>query len=101
MILNEAKKKSIPVNQQSASEVCQILKLMGAGDDCYVISTDSELDGRELPLQNALEEIVGCGFGSYVSCVAGRLGYYESEEARERLSLKPDIFQPSPAIPFS
>lgn len=59
----------------------------GGGENCYVISTNWELDGKELSLREALEGIVGSGFGSYVSCIAGKLGYYEGEKAGERYIL--------------
>lgn len=42
----------------------------GASQRCYVVPQDPELDGRTLPLRAAL-----------VSCVPGKLAYFEGEEA--------------------
>lgn len=86
--LDEKNIINIPVSKQNATDICWILQEKGAGENCHVISTKSELDGKELPLIRSLEEIVGSGFGTYISCIAGRLGYYESEEAKERFILE-------------
>jgi len=85
--LDETKLISISPDRQNATDIYRLLREKGAPENCYVISTNLELDSKELALNNALVEIVGYGFGSYVSCVAGKLGYYESEEAGERYIL--------------
>jgi hypothetical protein len=48
------------------------------------MSSDNELDGREMDLSEALKDIIGRGQGAFVSCVPGRLAYFESEELNER-----------------
>jgi len=74
----------VPSAQQHAAEILRVLKVLGAPEMCYVMSSNSELDGREMNLSDALSAIVGRGLGSVVSCVPGVLGYFESEEAGER-----------------
>jgi hypothetical protein len=74
----------VPSAQQHAAEILRALKGLGAPDTCYVMSSNGELDGREMNLSDALGAIVGRGMGSVVSCVPGVLGYFESEEAGER-----------------
>lgn len=54
-----------------------ILRRRGAPAICYVLSANSDLDGREMPLGDALSAIVGMGDGSFVSCIPGQLGFYE------------------------
>jgi hypothetical protein len=56
--------------------------LKGAPETCYALSEDSELDGKEIPLSEALKEVVGCGMGTFLSCLAGRLAYFEDEDGR-------------------
>jgi hypothetical protein len=51
-------------------------------ESCHVISTNRELDGRDVDLAVALAGIVGTGDGSLVSCIPGRLGYFEDESSR-------------------
>ena len=70
--------------QQSVTGIVSALKVLGAPDMCCVMSSNSELDGREMNLSDALAAIVGRGMGSVVSCVPGVLGYFESEEVGER-----------------
>ena len=72
----------IPPHQQHTPEILKLLKLKGAPDTCYAISEDEELDGKQIPLKDALQSIVGRGIGTILSCVAGRLGYFEDEEDR-------------------
>jgi hypothetical protein len=43
-----------------------------------------------LPLHDALLAIVGRGSGALVSCIPGRLGYYEGEERAARVILRRD-----------
>jgi hypothetical protein len=40
--------------------------------------------GREMDLLEALEDTVGGGMGTIISCVPGELAYFESEEQGER-----------------
>jgi hypothetical protein len=48
----------------------------------YAISEDPSLDGKEIPLHEALETIVGSGMGTILSCIPGRLAYVETEDER-------------------
>lgn len=60
------------------------LKDLGAPSECYVASSDAELDGQEMDLTQALKDVVGRGMGTFLSCLTGRLAYFESEERNER-----------------
>jgi len=46
--------KPIPPNQQSAPAIATILKSNGAPKNCYVMSEDPNIDGREMDLNLAL-----------------------------------------------
>jgi hypothetical protein len=59
--------------------ICRLLKSKGAGPTCWAISEDSEIDGRELDLGAAIEHVNGRGIGTILSCVPGKLAYFESE----------------------
>jgi hypothetical protein len=78
----------IPPHQQHTAEILQLLRLKGAPETCYVLSEDSELDGREISLSEALEEVVGRGMGTFLSCLPGRLAYFEDEDQRWILERK-------------
>jgi hypothetical protein len=80
--LNPKFMAAIPPNQQNASALVEILKAKGAGTKCYVMSTNSKLDGQEVNLEAALEATVGSQEGTLISCVPGRLGYFENEDGR-------------------
>lgn len=60
--------------------IYRLLKSKGAGLTCWVISEDPEIDGRELDLKAALEHVNGRQIGTILSCVPGKLAYFESED---------------------
>jgi hypothetical protein len=72
----------------TAKAIEEKLKKKGATDTCYVLSEDSNLDGREMPLADALEETVGYGSGTFLSCIPGKLAYFEGEDRGERYLLE-------------
>jgi hypothetical protein len=65
---------------QGIESICRLLRSKGAGKTCWVISEDSKLDGQELPLESALEAVIGSGMGTILSCVLGKLAYFEGED---------------------
>src|SRR5688572_1812306 len=60
---------AVPPSQHDSIALERLLRSMGAGDTCHVVSESSALDGRRLPLRTALEEVIGRGMGTLVSCV--------------------------------
>src|SRR6185295_9324049 len=72
----------IPASEQSPSRLEQLLRSRGAPSECYLTSEDTALDGRTVGLSEALTLIVGRGMGTLLSCIPGRLGYYEGEDRR-------------------
>ena len=48
----------------------------------FVISEDPSIDEKEMPLAEALRQIVGRGMGAVISCVPGRLAFVETEDER-------------------
>ncbi|MGE5570927.1 MAG: hypothetical protein ACM3S5_17980 [Rhodospirillales bacterium] len=85
---------AIPPNQQTAQGIESVLRQHGAPTTCTVISESQELDNAVMDLPGALSKIVGCGAGSVVSCLEGRLAYYESEEPGCRCILRRVLRQP-------
>ncbi|MGO9212217.1 MAG: hypothetical protein ACLPXM_20855 [Terriglobales bacterium] len=79
--------RSIVPSQQHPKNIYSLLRGLGAPEDCHVISENSDLDGKEMGLLPALEEVVGNGMGTVISCVPGRLAYFEGE-LRERYILQ-------------
>ena len=80
-----------PDAQASPAAVARFLVTRGAPASCYVVSEWSELDGQVMPLADATRAVVGRGMGTVLSCIAGRLAYYESEEGdRYVLAVAPE-----------
>src|SRR5438552_12294175 len=74
----------IPLESQTPSKVVERLRRSGAPDLCWLVSERSDWDGRQMPLAEALEAVVGAGYGTIISCIPGRLGYFEGEMPRDR-----------------
>ena len=67
-------------HNEGIANILRLLKSKGAGETCWVISQFHDADGREMQLGAALEKIIGSGMGSILSCVPGRLAYFEGED---------------------
>lgn len=80
--------KNIPPNQQTSNKIYSLLKDKGATNMCYIISADLDIDQKTLRLSDALDIVVGSGSGTLISCVPGRLGYYEGENPGDRCILE-------------
>ena len=59
-----------------------MLRMKGAPPACYILAADPDLDGREMPLGEALEALIGMDSGGFVSCIPGRLGFFEYEDIK-------------------
>ena len=59
-----------------------MLNKRGALSTCYVLAANNDLDGREMRLEDALAAIIGMGDKAFVSCIPGRLGFYEYETSK-------------------
>lgn len=77
----------LPPDEQSPESIARALRQRGASDTCHVISESEELDGKRLTLEVALEQVVGQGRGTLLSCVPGALGYFEGEGPGDRCIL--------------
>jgi hypothetical protein len=72
----------IAPNQQHAPQLMHLLRSKGAPAKWWVISEDRNLDSREIDLQEALKEVVGSQMGTILSCIPGKLAYFEDEDGR-------------------
>jgi hypothetical protein len=77
-----------PTNKMHTADILETLRTKGALEKCFAISEDDDLDGKELLLSEALKAIVGRGIGTFLSCIPGRLAYFEDEDGRFILELK-------------
>jgi hypothetical protein len=79
-----------PAQAQSALELSAQLREKGAGDRCYLLSEDPDLDGRELPLDEALLAIVDgdSPHATFLSCVPARLAYFHAADPSNRYLLE-------------
>jgi hypothetical protein len=78
----------VPIEKQNAATIERILRQKGAPSTCHVMSSNGAIDGEDISLRRALEETVGQGAGTLISCVPGKLAYFEFEDPGERYILE-------------
>ena len=86
--LDERFAAPVPSGQQTTAAILGLLRSLGAPADCYLVSESRDLDARTLSLDEALGAIIGMGMGTLVSCIPGRLAYFEGEREGERYLLE-------------
>ena len=75
---------TLPSNVDAA----HILRQHGSPTDVYLISSSEQLDGKTLPLDEAVSETEFHGWGTLISCIPGRLAYYYGEAGETRALLE-------------
>ncbi len=77
----------IPPQYQTPARVYALLRERGAPDTCHVMG-DSDFDGQDLPLREAIERVLDHQFGHFISCIPGKLGFFQDEDAGQRYILE-------------
>jgi hypothetical protein len=72
----------IPSDKLFVSNIARELENRHSHKVVFAISEDPALDQKELPLLHALEQVVGRGMGTVLSCVPGQLAFVETEDER-------------------
>jgi hypothetical protein len=73
-----------------SSKACigTMLRARGAPANAYILSFTEAVDGKVMPLYEAIVAAESGGWGAIVSCVAGRLAYYYDECGERRILLE-------------
>lgn len=72
--------KEIDTPNSDYEDIERLLRKYGAADSCYIIAWDETIDGKTLPLSATLQSAVGNGQPVIVSCIHGKLAYFEAEQ---------------------
>ena len=72
----------IPSNKLFADNIERELQKRHSPKIVFAISEDPSIDQKELLLSDALEQIVGRGMGTVLSCIPGLLAFVETETER-------------------
>lgn len=62
------------------AELLKMLKKKGAGKTCHVISCNEAIDGKQIPIDEAIEAAMGFGLPSILICKPDSLAYFEAEQ---------------------
>jgi hypothetical protein len=74
--------------EHTVEGIGRALRNRGAPAECVLLAEEEALDGQRMTLDEALRAVVGRGMGAFISCVPGRLAYFEGESAGERYLLE-------------
>ena len=74
----------LPSNADVAAE----LRRRGAPATCYVLSDTAEIDGHTLKLEDAVSAAEAGGWGTILSCIAGKLAFFYDECGERRMVLE-------------
>ncbi len=72
----------------SSVDLVATLRSRGAPARCHVVSDFEAIDGRQLPLAEAIAQAEWAQWGTLLSCLHGRLAYYFDESGARRLLLE-------------
>ena len=73
--------RPLPDGEDSVS-LRKLLEKRGAKKTCHVISCNDTVDGKELPLGDAIQAVMGYGLPSILICVPDSLAYFEAEQEK-------------------
>jgi hypothetical protein len=73
---------AIPSDKLFVNNIAIELRKRHSPNSVYAISEDRALDQKELPLVEALTQVVGRGLGTVLSCIPRRLAFVETEDER-------------------
>jgi hypothetical protein len=77
-----------PKTAHTAAELVALLRQKGAGRTVWVISERRTIDGREMNLEAAMDEVWGQQCGTILSCIPGKLAYFRDEEMHSQRILE-------------
>ncbi|HLL16735.1 MAG TPA: hypothetical protein VK388_16880 [Pyrinomonadaceae bacterium] len=67
---------------EDAPSLRRLLEKLGAKKTCHVISFNDAVDGKELPLEEAIRAVMGYGLPSILICAPDALAYFEAEQEK-------------------
>lgn len=77
--LNDRFLNQIPVQQHNPDDVLALLRKAGAGESCWILSADWNIDQKEMNLSDAITKYLFSG-ETFFSCIPGRLVLYSGED---------------------
>jgi len=72
----------LPDSINQAIGLYNLLKSNGAPEFCYIISSNSKFDKKDMLLRDALNNLFLSGIEFFMSCIPGKLAYFEGEDGR-------------------
>lgn len=85
--LKKEKKLFIKKEEDNKEQIYKLLKQNGSPDTCHIICESSNYDNKEMDLKEAINELFSMNFGYIISCIPGKLAYYQGEDTSHKAIL--------------
>lgn len=72
---------------QTPDMIFRLLKAKGSPATCHIMG-NSDLDGREMHLHEAVEQVLDEPSAHFISCRPGKLGFFQDEDVGRRYILE-------------
>lgn len=86
--LDPSRSERLTGSNAGPSAILQRLRKEGAPSSAHIMSADARLDQREAELEEAIRLVKDSGSGGVISCLPGRLAYYQPEDVGAAYLLK-------------
>lgn len=77
-------------NAGSINQMQKILRERASESECYILSSDTNLDGRHVTLDAAVDMVKASGWGSVILFCQGSLAFYIDECSEREFLLSPE-----------
>jgi hypothetical protein len=85
--LDERYAHLIPPREQTPEGIYRLLRERGAPATCHVMG-NGDLDGLDLPLDEAINRVLDYPFGQFISRIPGKLAFFQDEDLGRRYILE-------------
>lgn len=85
--LNIEKITPLKKEDDNIESIYEKLKNLGSPDNCHLICESIKFDNKNMKLRNAIEELYYTDYGCVISCIPGKLAYFQGEDVFNRAIL--------------
>jgi hypothetical protein len=83
--------KRLTSGNRNVESILTELRRRGAPTTCYVMSENDDVDARTMDLEEALRAVFSEGWGTFLSCIPGKLAYFEDEHGERHILEQPEV----------
>jgi len=82
--INKTYLHKIAPNEQNIAHILNQLRSYNSPPNCHIMAEHSKYDQKTMQIEDALQTLFASGISYIISCIPGKLLYYEGENINER-----------------